>query len=494
MSLTQQDSKYTPKLYCSLTLALTAVFTTGFHLNWLNQLHTFVKCFFLVNLDKNKHLEYDDYCDNDYLADLIDEDDDLFTDVISQWSLASSLNFGMCAVGGLLFGYVIDQFGRKRTFQIGILIDLVGISLTIATYWTESFLMFTVGRALSGLAIGAYTLAAPLYFQEIAVTKDKQLFSTFFGWGFNFGTLFAQILGIEKILGRTKRWIAMPFVALGLIILMGVLSIFSEETPDWAISKGDNRRASRIVQRLHSITEFDDGDTLKTAAASEKKSYLQSLKDVLANKEVMKITAMLCFAIVGFHNFNGMPVILIFSTTIFSNSGFSNETAGYLTIATGVIAIIGSMTLSVIVDKFSKVKICVLAMLLVTVYDILMTIFGQFDDIQALNYASVVIVYLIIFTIQSTTFSISLMFPVLMIRPEFRSAATSMIVCLAWFSGFIATFIFPYVEDAMGSYCFLIYGVCAFIWAVWGWFRLVDPDGKDFDEIEGIVRERRSYI
>ena len=50
--------KYTLKFYNSIIVALLSVFITGFHLNLFNSLHTFLKCFFFVNLKENEDLIY----------------------------------------------------------------------------------------------------------------------------------------------------------------------------------------------------------------------------------------------------------------------------------------------------------------------------------------------------------------------------------------------------------------------------------------------------
>ena len=490
---------YTATAYISLALAVCSVFIVGCHLNWLNSLHTFIKCFFLVNLEGNELLDYKTFCSiKENLDDL-----SLYDRVIPQWSVAQSLNLFMCAIGGFLLGYVLDQYGRKRTFQVGIFIDALGMGLTAGTYWTSSFPMFTAGRVLSGIALGAYLLVAPVYLQEIAMAKDKQLFSTFFGWAFNIGTLFIQILGIEKILGQYDRWIGMPFVIIGLIVVMAVLSIFAEETPDWATGRGDLKRAGKLARKLHGVdttvgnddqNEGDDQDDFDNSTATKNPTYWQNFAHLFKNKPTLKIVIFMTFGIMGWHNLNGTPVFILFSTSIFAISGFTNEMAGYLTIAMGCTAILASLTFTILVSRFNKRTMAILAMFLVTVYNILMTAFGRYPDIQALNILSIILIYLVVYTIQSTVFLIALMLPVLLVRPQYRSAATSFVVTAGWLSMFVATFIFPYVFKEIGSYSFLIYGSLSAIWLVWTWFRMVDPDGKDFDEIEEIFRKRKWYL
>ena len=88
----------------------------------------------------------------------------------------SELDLGV-AFSALLFGCVIGAAGAGPLAErIGRRFTLIGVALvfaltTLATGAASSFAVFVIARFLGGLAVGAVSLAAPMYISEIAPAR-----------------------------------------------------------------------------------------------------------------------------------------------------------------------------------------------------------------------------------------------------------------------------------------------------------------------------------
>lgn len=166
--------KYTPSFYTSLVLALCTCALSSLGLGIFNPIHSFVRCFLYVY---GGHAgisddQYTNFCSNS--ANL----GGAFSEITSQWTTINSVNLAMAAVACFFFGVIQDTYGRKVMFQTSLVSDALGLSLIVAFFYTGSFGLAVAGRIFNGFATGGYTLAAPVYLQEIAVAEQKVKFGS----------------------------------------------------------------------------------------------------------------------------------------------------------------------------------------------------------------------------------------------------------------------------------------------------------------------------
>lgn len=85
--------------------------------------------------------------------------------------LVVTLFFLGFAFGQLIYGVFANRFGRKKTFQWGIAISLVGTGISILSVYVSSFDLLLVGRLLEGLASSSgmvigFTMLNDLYEED----------------------------------------------------------------------------------------------------------------------------------------------------------------------------------------------------------------------------------------------------------------------------------------------------------------------------------------
>lgn len=496
--------KYTFNFYVSLFVAIGCVALCGISLSLYNSIHNFVKCFVYVNSrNTSSTLTYDNFCANSSVLDPILVSDPEFFDqdliVTSRWSLIQSLNLGMNAVSCFFFGIISETYGRKIMFQFSLVTDIIGLGLILAFYSTGSFGFIVAGRCLNGLAVGGYTLNAPVYLQEIAVAQHKEKIGSLFATSFNTGTIIAQFLGLEFIFGSADQWIHGVHFTIALTGFLIFWSIFSVETPDWYAAKNDKQNRAASILKLHSIDVGDEEIPSDLIQQDQSKNpiahYFQEMKNMMTDSAVGKITIMIMILIMLVYNLSGYTVLIIYSASIFSGQGFDNANSAYLTLGMTFAVILSTLVFMSQIEKMNKRWTLVVSFAILGIFNGLLATFGVIDPtgnkIPALNIVSAVVIYLAVILINFGLFQIPLLLSPMMIKPKYRTIANNLIITADWSSAWLVAFIFPYIYRGISANVFWIFGCICLGSSVWSFFRFSNPDGKNFDQIEVIFQKRK---
>jgi sugar porter (SP) family MFS transporter len=149
-------------------------------------------------------------------------------------------------VGALFAGRVADLVGRRDVIMATTALFTMG---SFVSAIAPSVLVLLGGRIVVGLAVGAISLAAPLYIAEIAPTARRGSLICVFQLMITIGILLAYIG--DQTFGQTPDgWrILMAAGAVPGLILSG-LALLLIESPVWLAIKGDQEAAQAIMDRL----------------------------------------------------------------------------------------------------------------------------------------------------------------------------------------------------------------------------------------------------
>ncbi|HJU28933.1 MAG TPA: MFS transporter, partial [Candidatus Binataceae bacterium] len=118
----------------------------------------------------------------------------------AQSSLALGLSLAMTAVGGVLFGFIGDRFGRKPTIIASVLIYGTG---TILCAFANSLAALLAYRSFTGLGIGGEWGAGQSLIAESVPSERRARYAAYVQVGAPLGVLIAAWLGgyLEPHLG-----------------------------------------------------------------------------------------------------------------------------------------------------------------------------------------------------------------------------------------------------------------------------------------------------
>ncbi len=268
---------------------------------------------------------------------------DLKVSTVWQGLIGASALIGIF-VGGPIFGWLTDRFGRRLMFTIDMVLFLVGsiLQLFVGNAWE----LFAV-RLLMGLAIGAeYAIGAPLLSEYApAKARGKLLASLEVTWylgyilGFGVGAAFVGA-GPDS-----WRWILGSSTIPAIICL--ILRNGTPESVRWLLSKGRRPEAQALVDRYHLDIDLDEA----AAEIAPRKPGFGALfsRD---HRRATIFTSVFWSALV-------LPyfAIFTFSPEVLSALGIRNDVAGSL--ANDGIAVLGVLVGTLVVDRIGRRKLLI---------------------------------------------------------------------------------------------------------------------------------------
>ena len=149
--------------------------------------------------------------------------------------------------GGFLGGVISDLIGRRKTFLISIVIFSVS---SIITGFTDSFVVFTIFRALTGFGVFCMMVTSQAYIAEMAPCQTRGMWQgRVAAIGFCAVPVVALICRMVIPMAEDAwRWI---FYAGGLGVIPFVLGLkYLKESPRWLVAHGRVKEAEEVVTYL----------------------------------------------------------------------------------------------------------------------------------------------------------------------------------------------------------------------------------------------------
>ncbi|KAG5679390.1 hypothetical protein PVAND_008958 [Polypedilum vanderplanki] len=221
--------------------------------------------------------EFDWVCENDYLP-----------------TLSQSIFFVGAIVGGLLFGYIADHYGRIPALAG---CNLIGFVAGVATAFTRNFFQFCLCRFLVGFAFdNCFTM---MYILVLEYTGAK--WRTFVA-NMSIAIFFTiASCGLPWIAYYIADWKMFAIVTSAPLILAAFTPFVVPESARWLVSQGRVNKAMKILKKFEKINgknvspqiykDFADSCARMQEEEAENSNY--SLLDLFKTPRLRRITILL---------------------------------------------------------------------------------------------------------------------------------------------------------------------------------------------------------
>ncbi|PCH42241.1 general substrate transporter [Wolfiporia cocos MD-104 SS10] len=349
---------------------------------------------------------------------------------------------GGCFFGCMIAGWTNDRFGRKRTIQLGAVVDLWGCAMQCGA---NNFACMLIGRIVAGFAIGILSMTVPLYNTEIAPPKIR---------GFVVG-LTQQLVGIGFIVAN---WIGygcqyIPSnagwrLALGLqlapalLLLVGIQ--FLPFSPRWLLEQGRDEEALAVIRRLYGTNtpeasevadrEFGEMRSIIKAEMSQKSRKLSDLWETPA----MLRRTLVAVGVQVFGQFTGINVINYFGPSMYKSLGLSS---GQSLLVQGIYGAVGPIAnfffITLILDTVGRKKPLMFgAFSFVVTYSVLTAIVACFPPGVSENHpaqrAGIAMIFLTSIFFSLSFGPVSWVLASEIFPTKTRSIGTSVATCANW--------------------------------------------------------------
>lgn len=399
------------------------------------------------------------------------------------------------SVGALIMclpiGFICDKIGRKWGCLMTVIPFLVGWLLII---FSTNINMIYVGRFLTGLAGGAFCVAAPIYTGEIAQNSIRGALGSYFQLLLTVGILIAYIAGAYM----SPQ--ASAIVAACLPVIFAGVFFFQPETPLYLLKNNKYEEAKQSLQRLRG-SNYDCEPELKELQQSLEKdaSAQASFKEVLFTDAGIK-ACFISFSIMFFQQMSGANAVIFYTGDIFKASGSSLK-ASTATIIIGILQTLATFVASLIVDKFGRKLLLLVSILFMAVSEFVLALFFTFKDRHVLDadtVASIGILPVICLGVFIVMFSIGIgpipwLISAELMPTEIKSTMCSIAATFNWFLAFIITKFYGDMKDGVGgdTTFYIFSGIC-FAGVAYVLVFVPETKGKSVAEVQAMLSGRKA--
>ncbi|KAM8960715.1 solute carrier family 2, facilitated glucose transporter member 11-like [Pelodytes ibericus] len=404
--------------------------------------------------------------------------------VMLLWSFIVSVYSIGGLVGSLLVGYLSVTFGRKKTQLYNNVAALMGAVLMGTSRTACSFEMIILGRFLYGINAGVSLNLHTMYIGECAPQRLRGMVTVTVSFFIAFGKLMGFIVGLREFLGSEELWpYLMSVSAVPALIQLATLPFFPESPRYLLIDKNDKDGCLKAMKQLwgsgdHSL---EIKEMLKEKMAIEGEE-IKGMKSLLCDRVVrwQMITLVL---ICGCIQLIGINAVYFYAYDIFHNAGIPDSLTPYVSVGIGLTEILTTILCGSVIDRLGRklllwVNYGVLALTLA----LLTTTLSLQDSHFWLPYVSSLLIFIFTLSFGLGPGGVSCVLPTEMFIQSYRPAAYNLVGILNWVGLFVLGLVFPFIEEAMGTFCFIFFLIYCFSMAVFSF--MIIPETKDRSILE----------
>lgn len=248
--------------------------------------------------------------------------------------------------GALLAGVPGNRFGARQCLKaIAALYVVSALGCALAWSW-EALVVF---RILTGLAIGASTVLAPVYMTEIAPPRWRGAMVGMFQFNITFGILVAYLsnylIGTLNLGAEEWRWKFSIAFWPGAVLFAMLFTI--PNSPRWLALKGRREEAREIFRRIAPEARADEERAALNPDIRPGASWR-------GNWRAYRKPILLALAIAAFNQLAGINAILYYINDIFAAAGFSKASSDLQSVMIGATNLIFTIPALYLIDRAGR--------------------------------------------------------------------------------------------------------------------------------------------
>ncbi|XP_046992903.1 facilitated trehalose transporter Tret1-2 homolog [Schistocerca americana] len=388
--------------------------------------------------------------------------------------VSALLNVG-AALGALPAGCLAARVG-PRSLIAALLLPFIASWMIIAH--SDSVWELYVGRLVAGLAVGATSVAAPLYVTEVSETRVRGALGSLFQLQVTAGILAGYAAGLLA----DHRLLALALASLPAAFLLPALC-WLPESPAYLLAAGSDRAARRALARLRGA-RYDYTDEIAELQDAVKAAKLRSSRvcDLWGSRAARR--AMVCaLGLMVFQQWSGVNAVIFYSQKIFNNAGASFMSPSTATIVIGVVQLAATAVSAALVDRLGRRALLLVSAAVMSAC--LGLLAAQVSGLLAVTWLPLAAVALFIVAFSLGFGPVPWLLLGELFTPDNKPTAAAVCATVNWLQAFTVTKVFVNMETALGlSGAFWVFtGSCA---AAAAFVALLVPEtrGRSLPEIQ----------
>ncbi|WP_165042736.1 sugar porter family MFS transporter [Dysgonomonas sp. ZJ709] len=394
-------------------------------------------------------------------------------------TVAALLTIG-CLIGALFTGGITEKYGRKKVMTVTAVLYIIS---ALGCALAPSAMLLTAFRVLSGIAVGATSVVAPMYISEISPAKDRGRLVSLNQFAITIGILLAYVFDYLLVDLGDNSWrymLAVPAV-FGVLYLIFLLTSFCE-SPRWLLAKGRREEAVAILQRIGDETFVkEDLPEIERSINAENAKDKVSIGELFRGKtgKVVLIGTL----IAAFQQITGVNAVIMFAPDIFQAAGSMKEDSLFQSMIVGLINFLMTIVALRLVDSKGRKTLLLWGAVGMTIALAYLTY--EFSGTST-NNTGVLVALLVYISFFAASFAPVMWVIISEIYPNrIKGLAMSFSTAITWLCTFLTIQFAPIIKSSLGlEWLFAIFGgftVLAFIFVkIW----IPETKGKSLEQIE----------
>ncbi|KAJ4708463.1 Major facilitator superfamily protein [Melia azedarach] len=259
--------------------------------------------------------------------------------------LVVSTCLGGALIGSLFSGWIADEVGRRRAFQLCTLPMIIGASISAAT---GNLMGMLLGRFLVGTGMGIGPTVTALYVTEVSPAFVRGTYGAFIQIATCLGLMGSLLIGIpvKEISGWWRVCFGVSTIPAAILALAMILCA---ESPHWLYKQGRTAEAeaefekllggSHVKSSMAELSKLDRGDDTDTV----------KLEELLHGRHFRVV--FIGSTLFALQQLSGINAIFYFSSSVFKSAGVSS---GLANVFIGIANLSGSIVAMVLMDKLGR--------------------------------------------------------------------------------------------------------------------------------------------
>ncbi|XP_026538664.1 solute carrier family 2, facilitated glucose transporter member 11-like [Notechis scutatus] len=402
------------------------------------------------------------------------------------WSFAVSV-YGIGGVlGCLCSGFLIMKYGKKKCQLSTDLLVILTTVVMVCSKRAKCFEMILLGRFFYGISAGLCQTIHSQYVGEISPKKWRGLANATSGFFWSLGKCWGQILGLRELLGTDSSWpllLAFPGVAAFLQLLL--LPFFPESPSYLLIQEGDEDGCLKAMHQLWGQGNHQEelGELKKEMAPGGQRSKVlwpgellrdASLRQQLSILVAVIVTVQLC----------GINTVYFYAFEVLQSAGLEERLIPYICLGIGFSELFSSFLCIFTIEQYGRRPLlwkgC--GSMALVLFFLTGTLSLQ-KNLPWMSLCSVILIFLlvILFGVGPNGASFSIMMEIF--SQSARPAAFTIGGCLNWAALFVIGIAFPFAEESLGPFCFLLFAIVLSGSGIFFYLFLPETKGKSAVEI-----------
>lgn len=394
-------------------------------------------------------------------------------------TVAALLTFG-CLIGALFTGTFTEKYGRKKVMLFTAIVYIIS---AFGCALAESATVLTILRILSGLAVGATSVVAPMYISEIAPAHNRGRLVSFNQFAITIGIVLAYIFDYLLIGLGENSWrymLAVPGV-FGIFFLIFLIVKFPE-SPRWLLSHGKKDEAIKVLTSIGGLALVNEElPEMESTLLAEQKKEKMSVGELFKGK-TGKIV-LIGTIIAALQQITGINAVIMFAPDIFQAAGSVKSDSIMQAMIVGMVNFLMTIVALWLVDKKGR-KTLLLWGAVGMIFSLAYLSFEFTKPVQ--NGFGVMAALLVYISFFAASFAPVMWVIISEIYPNrIKGVAMSFSTAVSWLCTFLTVYFAPIIHGALGlQYLFGIFGVFSIIAFVFVKFWIPETKGKSLEQIE----------